>query len=478
MLLAVCIAALIVALGFGGEAKPAAVLWDRVATVINAWMPSFEDGGPGYLVMMSLIALAGLLFTSVLIGIITSAIEVRIDSLKKGNSRVLERDHIVVLGFYPGEYALLEQLMRAAAGGPACIVVAEEITTLQTNAVLAKLIAHACTQTGISACFQEIFNFEGAEFYLTEIDGIDGMTFGDVTARLEGGVPVGVLRDSEIALNPGAAHVLNKTDRILVFSEERDSARLGAGAPEPLPEVEPLPLPAGEGTGALIFGHNETLPVILRELPVDVNKVCIVSKVSQDEREALDAVASDRSLFLRYAQDEVGTEAALLALARSAEHVVILNRHELEPEEADMEAIFLLLNLRDIRARYGLRFNITVEMRREHNQKLVSGGDHTDFIVSSSVSSLILAQLAENPELYGVFKEILSNAGNEIYIKNAAQMRLTGRHTVRALRRRLLERGYILLGWLDEGGESRFNPPLDGALELTQGDGLIVLGES
>ena len=45
MLLAVCIAALIVALGFGGEAKPAAVLWDGVATVINAWMPSFEDGG-------------------------------------------------------------------------------------------------------------------------------------------------------------------------------------------------------------------------------------------------------------------------------------------------------------------------------------------------------------------------------------------------------------------------------------------------
>ena len=117
-------------------------------------------------------------------------------------------------------------------------------------------------------------------------------------------------------------------------------------------------------------------------------------------------------------------------------------------------------------------------MRREHNQKLVSGGDHTDFIVSSSVSSLILAQLAENPELYGVFKEILSNAGNEIYIKNAAQMRLTGRHTVRALRRRLLERGYILLGWLDEGGESRFNPPLDAALELTPADGLIVLGES
>ena len=31
--------------------------------------------------------------------------------------------------------------------------------------------------------------------------------------------------------------------------------------------------------------------------------------------------------------------------------------------EADMEAIFLLLNLRDIRKRYNLDFNITMEMQ-------------------------------------------------------------------------------------------------------------------
>ena len=228
----------------------------------------------------------------------------------------------------------------------------------------------------------------------------------------------------------------------------------------------------------IILEVNEALPVILRELPADVSRVCLVGRADPEEREAVDAVAADRSLFLEYAENEVGTEAGLLALARSAEHIVILNRHELEPEEADMQVVFLLLNLRDIRQRYGLRFNLTVEMRRERNQLLAGYGDRTDFIVSSSMSSLILAQLAENPELYGVFKEILSNAGNEIYIKNAGQLRLTGRHTVRALRRRMLGRGYVLLGRLDESGSSAFNPPLDAELTLAEEDGLIVIGES
>ena len=90
-------------------------------------MPSFEDGSPGYLILMSITAIAGLLFTSVLIGIITSAIEEKIDNLKRGNSFVLEKDHIVVLGFYPGEYTLINQLILAAGDEPACIVIAEDM---------------------------------------------------------------------------------------------------------------------------------------------------------------------------------------------------------------------------------------------------------------------------------------------------------------------------------------------------------------
>ncbi len=127
VILAVTMAALIILLGFNEEGEVASVFWDSIATVINAWMPSFEDGSPGYVIIMAITAISGVLFTSVLIGIITSAIEEKIDNLKRGNSLVLEKDHIVVLGFYPGEYTLLNQLILAAAENPACIVIAEDM---------------------------------------------------------------------------------------------------------------------------------------------------------------------------------------------------------------------------------------------------------------------------------------------------------------------------------------------------------------
>ncbi|MBO7403628.1 MAG: hypothetical protein J6V24_01590, partial [Clostridia bacterium] len=121
------IALIIFLFHLNGEDGFLAAFWDSAATVINAWMPSFEDGGIGYLILMSLSAIAGLFITSVLIGIISSGIEEKITSLKRGSSAVVEEDHIVVLGFYPGEYTLIQQLVLAAAEEPCCIIVADDI---------------------------------------------------------------------------------------------------------------------------------------------------------------------------------------------------------------------------------------------------------------------------------------------------------------------------------------------------------------
>ena len=575
VIVAVVIAGLIILCGFSEEGENASVFWDSIATLINAWMPYYEDGTPGYLILMSVVAIAGVLFTSVLIGIITSAIEEKISNLKRGNSLVLESNHIVVLGFYPGEYTLLRQLILAAAGKPACVVIAEDmdreemeqniadnlsipknfrivcrtaditdptslekcsvetcqtiivsptddirtiktvlavsalldekgvpeisvnaiiskneyrippsiaeannITTLQTNSILAKMIAHSCTQTGLSETFREIFNFEGSEFYLINRSGIGGLTFDDLMVRINGATPLGIYRNGRTILNPAADYILQETDRILVFSEERDSAELMESPVEKPVYAKVQRISAEDTTDTIIIGHNETLAIILQELPEEVSHVYLAGQAGAiQEQEELEEIASRRNLVLNYYQGNLHSEAVLLELAKMAEHIVILNDHDRDVEEADMEAIFLLMNLRDIRKRFNLSFNITVEMQKERNQKLVGRGDHTDFLVASNASSLILAQLAESPELVSVFREILSNEGNELYLKNVGLLQLSGVYSISSLRHIMLKEGYILLGYLDSEKNSHFNLPLHEIVNLCDEDALIVLGE-
>ena len=231
-------------------------------------------------------------------------------------------------------------------------------------------------------------------------------------------------------------------------------------------------------TAAVIIGHNETLPTILRDLPENVVRVYLAgAEMTAKEQQKAERIAAAREIDIVYCDGDLQSEEFLLELAKKAPHIVILNDHGREEEAADMETIFRLLNLRDIRTRFGLEYNLTVEMQKEHNQYLVGRGDHTDFLVTSSMSSLFLAQLAESPELFDVFRELLSNNGNELYLKPAAALGLPGVHSVRDLRRRALRMGYILLGCRDEESGSRFNLPLEAELMLRDTDEIIVLGE-
>ncbi len=575
ILLAALIAGLIILFHFNEEGEVASTFWDSIATIINAWMPSYEDGSPGYIALMAVVAIAGVLFTSVLIGIVTSAIEEKIDNLKKGNSMVLEKDHIVVLGFYPGEYSLLQQLILAAAGKPSCVVVAEDmdreemeesinenldfpknfrivcrtvditdpaslekcsietcktvivsptedlktiktilaissllkekenpnisvnaiiskneykfpislakennITTLQTNNILAKMIAHSCTQTGLSEIFREIFNFEGSEFYLVDFQNINKLTFGDIMSRTSNGTPIGIYRDNKVIMNPDHNYSLKEEDKILVFSEEYDSIELVDPIKEKKSNIKLNMIDSDDKIDTAIIGYNETLPIILEELPENVSHVYLTCQdTSKEELKVLEKVASKRKLKLSYYDGDLQSEEDLVKLAKMTEHIVVLNNHGEDDEESDMEVIFLLLNLRDIRDRYKLKFNISVEMIQEHNQKLVGYGDHTDFLVSSSMSSLILAQLAESPEMIDVFREILSNEGNEIYLKNAGAIKLLGDYSIHDIRLILLKHGYIFFGYIDSDKNSYFNLPLDEKIKLTKEDSLIVIGK-
>ena len=145
-----------------------------------------------------------------------------------------------------------------------------------------------------------------------------------------------------------------------------------------------------------------------------------------------------------------------------------------------MHCIMLVLKLRDLRERYSLKYNITAEINDERNMNLISfGSDSTDYIVTSNMISLFLAQLAENPKLYHIFKEILSNEGNEIYLKTAEEMQCAGEYTCAELRAICLYHGYVFLGINKiRGTESLnfFNPRLEETIDLEAKDRLIVMG--
>ena len=312
----------LVIFGYSDARFGADIIWNSFATIINADMPYYDDGSGrmGYLVVMSVAAIIGLLITSVLIGIVSSAIERHIDELKDGRSKVLEKDHFVILGYIPGDYTLINQVILAAGTKKRTIVIGSDtkceemseailanirvpknvklifrtidifdpayleklslassrqiiispmedkktiktllavsllinstdnekvhvsalvfnndytfpdtvaakhnVTTIQLRNTIARIIAISCTQTGLSDAFREVFSFYGNEFYSVDIEEAAGMSFGELSYRMDNAVPVGIIHEGNAILNPNKELMISKGDQVIVFSEERDS---------------------------------------------------------------------------------------------------------------------------------------------------------------------------------------------------------------------------------------------------------------
>jgi len=554
-------------------------LWDVLSTTINAWMPSSEDGGPGYVALIAVSAIIGVFFTSFLIGIISSAVEDKLSQLREGNSKVVEEGHMVVLGFKPGEYTLLQQLILSVDDEKCRIVVAEDeekekmeslisenvdvpknvkiicrniditdpvaleccsmedsslivvnpiddvrtikillavstvfmengaeqprivtaanqdeymiphtirgkygFTMLRTNDAVARIIAHSCTQLGLSEAFSEVFNFEGNELHLEDIAFPENCKFKDILYTMEKGVPIGIYRDVETILNPHRNTEMEEGDKLIVLEENQGDVKLSETEyiDESDDEEGTYIVPPMKNEKILIIGSNDKLKVIVNGLPEYANQVVLAGiRHLEAKQEMCKKIRSDISYSI--VREDVMDPYVLEGLVGDVDHIILLSDYTLDEEASDARNIMLLLNLRDIKERTKGTFTITSEMRRDDNRNLIYSGDSTEFIVSSNMASMVLSQVAVNAELYDTFHELLSNEGNEFQIKSATFIEkcIGVERNIAEIRRELIHKHFIFLGYIEnKDGKTKtiLNPDISQVVRLSPEDKLIVIG--
>jgi hypothetical protein len=86
-----------------------------------------KNSGEGYKAMAILAGLAGVVIFSALIAVITTALDAKIDELKKGHSKVVESDHTLILGWNDRVTEIIRELVIAnESERDACVVILSE----------------------------------------------------------------------------------------------------------------------------------------------------------------------------------------------------------------------------------------------------------------------------------------------------------------------------------------------------------------
>ncbi|HZO16243.1 MAG TPA: potassium transporter TrkA [Polyangiaceae bacterium] len=118
-----------------------ATLWSTLMHALDAGTVAGDAGSVAYLGVMFLVTLGGIFVVSILIGLITSGIESKLDDLRKGRSFVCETDHTVILGFTPQIFSVISELVVAnkSRGQAAVAVLADRDKVEMEDDIRARL---------------------------------------------------------------------------------------------------------------------------------------------------------------------------------------------------------------------------------------------------------------------------------------------------------------------------------------------------
>ena len=113
------------------------VFWDFLFQTL---MPNpFDVSAPWlFLVIMLVVTLASLFIVSILIGILTTGIENRLDALRRGRSMVLEKKHTVILGWSHQIFTIVSELVIANENrkeGAVIAIMADEDKVMMEDAL-------------------------------------------------------------------------------------------------------------------------------------------------------------------------------------------------------------------------------------------------------------------------------------------------------------------------------------------------------
>ncbi len=366
---------------------------------------------------------------------------------------------------------------------------------LEVGDLVAKIAVQTCLQSGLSVIYDELLGFDGDELYFWDATPLVGRSFGDALHQFEDCTVFGIrFGGGKVQVGPPMDHIIAPGEQLVVLAADDDQifVRPWAGSVDQSAIEEAPPTPSA-AKRIFILGWNSRVPSIIRGIDAYVSAGSTVTVLTLDDT----AVASAAKLQLTNCSCEVrladpsdrdvieGLDP--LSATTPWHHVMVLPEDRVEEAfVADAQVLVALLHLRDIAGGENPPFSIVSEMRDMRSRELAEAARSDDFIISDRLIGLILAQVAENPDLNAVFADLFDPEGYEIYLHPASEYVHPGveidAHTLVESGRR---RGNIVLGYrkMAHAHDSKknygvvTNPKKSERFTLETTDRVIVLAE-
>lgn len=303
----------------------------------------------------------------------------------------------------------------------------DHMIAFDSHDVLSRVLVQTSRSPGLSVVYDEMLSFEGNEIYFSD-DPVAGLTFTETLLRYPQAVPVGVQDpNGHVIINPDHGRVMGASDRLLLLAEDDSTITFSRSAVAAGSDREPTRarLPRSQ-EHYLIVGHTPRLPIVLDELAkyllpgsrVDIMP-CRNQSLDRITLENLRAQVDGLSLsHMDLTPLSPSTWRQVDPLSYNS--IVLLS--DCDPskslDQSDSETILTLMLIRQVLGTDGESGpTIVTELLDSANQPLATSTGMYDFVISSKLVSMLLAQISEEHQMYEVYRRLLDEEGSEVYLK-------------------------------------------------------------
>ncbi|MEW5737615.1 MAG: TrkA C-terminal domain-containing protein [Myxococcota bacterium] len=388
----------------------------------------------------------------------------------------LTNNHAVVELVDADRRAVVEQL---GSGGVEVVAMGE---------TLSRMMVQTARQNGLAAVYRDLLTYEGSEFYFRGFPELTGRTFGEAQWKMKDAVVCGIRRHStgQPLINPPIDTVIETGDELLVIAEDDDTFSLTAQhAPErPQGFTGASPMQR-KPERLLVCGMSPRLGVMLKEFDNYVlpgSEAWLMPGKGVEEFAAFikAEVGALKNLKLKHVDgDPTMPDALRRVVSPDFAVAIVVADDSMDEEEADARTVITVLLMRDLFRGLGQhKPRIISEILDPRTKDLLEQDYGADFVVSSEMTSMLMAQISERRELNAVFADLFQSEGSEVYLKRVACYCVPAQMVSwLSVQKVAQERAEVALGYMKAGQPPVINPPQLEQLVFTPDDRIIVLAE-
>lgn len=313
----------------------------------------------------------------------------------------------------------------------------DRATLVVSDPLIAKISAQSCHQPGLAMIYGELLSFNGDEIYFSDSARLVGRKFSDIMLQYSESTVIGMRTKNGInKLLPDMNHVFEAGESVILIAEDDsligEISTIDKKIHDLINYTAILNQPKvttvnNRKVDTLILGWNSRAELLIREMDAYIgagshttviyqptktgDNVCEVMNNIVLVNQKIEFIQKDITRYKNIIDANVGKYSSVL----------VLSSDNVDVNDVDSTTLMILMYLRGIIKRTNKHFSIISEIQEPNNRELAQSAYPDDFIISSKIVSVILAQYSENINLKSIYDDMFDSDGAEIHLKGVTK---------------------------------------------------------